>query len=116
MKVLATALIGATLIASVNVSAQTKFVAADSSKGTELCLAFASNKPLKLQKALTQNRLRKFQIDEELTCNDMSLAKFAGTYKLHKTSKFMNLDVNTSTSIQDLAMTQQRVIYVSGNK
>ena len=116
MKVLAAALISTTLFASVNASADTRFVAADNSPGTELCIAFASNKPLEMKKAIKENRVRKFQIDDKLTCNDMSLTKFASVYGLNRTGNYMNLDVKTSTSIQDLAMAKKQIIYVSGSK
>ncbi|WP_372771318.1 DUF3718 domain-containing protein [Pseudoalteromonas sp.] len=116
MKVIAAALVSATLLASANASADTQFVALDNSPGTELCIAFASNKPLELKKALNNNRVKKFQIDDKLTCNDMTLAQFATVYGLNRTSNFMNLDVSTSTSIKDLAMAKKELVYISGSK
>lgn len=116
MKLLATTLISATLLVSANASADTQFVAADNSPGTKLCMAFASNSPLKMNKALKRYRVNKFTIDDKLQCNDLSLAKFASSYGLNRTGKFMNLEVSTSTSIRDLAMLSNKTIYVSGSK
>lgn len=116
MKVLATTLVSATLLASANASADTQFVSLDNSTGTELCMAFASNKPLEMQKAIKNNRVKKHQIDDKLTCNDMSLAEFASVYGLNRTSNFMNLEVSTSTSIKDLAMAKKELVYISGSK
>jgi len=116
MKVLAAALVSATLLASANATADTQFVALDNSPGTELCMAFASNKPLDMKKAIKQNRVKKYQIDDKLTCNDMSLAEFASVYGLNRTSNYMNLEISTSTSIKDLAMAKKELVYISGSK
>lgn len=116
MKVLAAALISTTLFASVNASADTQFFAADNSPGTALCMAMTTNKPLKLHRELKETYLKKHSLADKLTCNDMSLAKFANTYGLNRTGKYLNLEVKTSTSIQDLAMAKKQIIYVSGSK
>lgn len=114
MKILATSLIAATLFASTNVSADSHFIAANDSPATALCMAFASNKPLKMKKSLDHYNLHKNQI-KKLSCNQLSLKDFSSRYGLTRTGNYLNLEVRTSTSIRDLAMNASAPMMITGS-
>jgi hypothetical protein len=76
-----------TLSASASASAhQTqKLVSADKSRTTEICMAVASNKPVKLYHTLRNNRLTISKANKAVRCNDMTLAQFGEKYNATKT-------------------------------
>ncbi len=94
-----------------------QFVAADNSPGTQICMAVSSNKRLQLYATMKDLRISKTTVTNKLRCNNLSIAKFAGTYGFNKTAKYLNLETTTGTSIQDLAkLDQQTIMVVAGSK
>ncbi|MFT6788150.1 MAG: hypothetical protein ACJAVX_001501 [Pseudoalteromonas rhizosphaerae] len=94
-----------------------QFVAADNSPSTQICMAVSSNRPSQLYATMRDLRISKTTTTDKLRCNDMSIAKFAGTYGFNKTAKYLNLETTTGTSIQDLAkLDQQTIMVVAGSK
>ncbi|TLX48394.1 hypothetical protein C1E24_02780 [Pseudoalteromonas phenolica] len=95
----------------------TEFTAADNSIGTQLCMAVAKDDKLALSQTMKDVRIKKHSLVNKLTCNDLSVAKFAATYDLENSAKFLNLDLNTVTTIRDLAAKRdQKVLVVAGSR
>ena len=91
--------------------------AADNSVGTQACMAIASNKPLNVIGTMRDLRLSKRVMTEKLFCNDMPTNKFVSTYGLHNSAKYLNFDIATKTSIQDIAnVSDDTVIVIAGSK
>lgn len=98
------------------VAHQVKFEAADSSPGTELCMAVASNKPLTIQRTLKENNIPKQRMVNVLKCNDMSVGKFVSEFGLSRSAGMLNITPTPRTSITDLAhVNNAKVILVSGS-
>lgn len=111
-----TLLLGTAALTSTNTEAA-QFVAADNSPGTQICMAVASNKPIKLSMTMRELRVNKKVATDKLSCNNMSMENFAGTYGFNRTAKLLNLKAETNTSIQDLAkLDQQTIMVVAGSK
>ena len=54
---------------------------------------------------------------EKLFCNDMPTNQFVSTYGLHNSAKYLNFDIATKTSIQDIAnVSDDTVIVIAGSK
>ncbi|AOT08106.1 DUF3718 domain-containing protein [Pseudoalteromonas luteoviolacea] len=104
MKVLMIATL--TALVSMSNAHAVEFVAADNSHATKLCMAFASDRPHVMLKALRGQHTAKPRIANKLECNDMSLDEFAQVYSLTRTAKFMKIDLETKTSIKDIAKTE----------
>ncbi|ALO42301.1 hypothetical protein PP2015_1800 [Pseudoalteromonas phenolica] len=112
----ATLILATSTLVSTNANA-TEFIAADNSIGTQLCMAVAKDDKLALSKTMKNVRIKKHSLVNKLTCNDLSVAKFAATYDLNNSAKFLNLDLNTVTTIRDLAAKrEQKVLVVAGSK
>lgn len=95
----------------------TEFVAADNTIGTKLCMAVAKDNRRALNNTMEKVRITKNTMTKKLTCNDLSLEKFAATYGLAQSARLLNLEINTSTSIRDLAAKHRSdVLVVSGSK
>ncbi|WP_409425239.1 MULTISPECIES: DUF3718 domain-containing protein [unclassified Pseudoalteromonas] len=95
----------------------TTFVAADSSPGTQACMAVASNKRLTLHRAMKDLRISKHVIGKKLLCNDLSMDDFVALYDLNKSARFLNIEASTSTSIKDLARANKPlVVIMAGSK
>jgi hypothetical protein len=95
-----------------------KFVAADNTAQTQLCLAIASNHQLTIYKTIRQFNTRKTLLSKKLECNDMSVAEFASKYNLLNSANFLNLNT-TSTHIKDLSAATEdttALITISGSK
>ncbi|KZN62141.1 hypothetical protein N473_21585 [Pseudoalteromonas luteoviolacea CPMOR-1] len=115
MKVLLTTALTA-LVTMSNAHA-VEFVAADNSHATELCMAFASDRPHVMLAALRGQHTAKTRITSKLECNDMSLNEFAQAYSLTRNAKFMKIDLETKTSIKDIAKVQPTMpVVLSGSK
>lgn len=113
---LGTAIILGFSLAATDASAA-QFVAADNSVGTQACMAIASNKPLNVIGTMRDLRLSKRVMTEKLFCNDMPTNKFVSTYGLHNSAKYLNFDIATKTSIQDIAnVSDDTVIVIAGSK
>lgn len=105
-----------TFAANANANA-TEFTAADNTIGTQLCMAVAKDNKLVLKNAMAKVRISKYTMTKKLTCNDLSVENFAATYGLVQSARHLNLDMNTSTSIRDLAAKNRSdVLVVSGSK
>ncbi|ESP92538.1 MULTISPECIES: DUF3718 domain-containing protein [Pseudoalteromonas] len=116
MKVLMTAA-ALTALVSVSNAHAVEFVAADDSHATELCMAFASDRPHIMLKAMRGQHTAKVRITNKLECNDMNLSEFAHMYSLTRTAKFMKIDIETETSIKDIAQTESTLpVVLSGSK
>jgi len=110
-----TVILGASLTCTPSQAAS--FSAADNSLGTKLCMAVTANKPIKLHLAMKDARVSRYTLSNKLRCNDMSMAQFAGTYGFDKSASYLNIDVSTNTSIQDIAMrNNDEVLVVAGSK
>ncbi|GMM84521.1 hypothetical protein MTsN2n4_17480 [Pseudoalteromonas sp. MTN2-4] len=114
--------LGATLIlatstfVATNANA-TEFTAADNSIGTQLCMAIAKDNKLALSKKMKDVHIKKHSLVNKLTCNDLSVANFTATYDLNNSAKILNLDLNTVTTIRDLAAKRdQKVLVVAGSR
>ncbi|TMS91530.1 hypothetical protein CWB58_19065 [Pseudoalteromonas sp. S201] len=95
----------------------TTFVAADSSPGTQVCMAVASNKQLTLLKTIKELHTNKHVIGKKLRCNDLSMNDFVALYDLDKSARFFNIEATTSTSIRDLAKVNKlMVVIMAGSK
>ncbi|PAJ73758.1 hypothetical protein CJF42_14015 [Pseudoalteromonas sp. NBT06-2] len=92
MNLLTTIIVANVITLSANVSAhQTqKLVAADNNITTEICMAVASNKPIKLITALRNNRLNITKANKSIHCNGMTLEAFGEKHHA----------VNTATQLQ----------------
>ncbi|MFY8273377.1 DUF3718 domain-containing protein [Pseudoalteromonas sp. SSDWG2] len=89
---------------SMNVSAdEQRFVAADNSVGTQLCMAITKDSPLKLKKAMDYHRARTHLVVNDLQCNDLTVRQFASLYGFERSMKRLNITPLTETSIRDLA-------------
>ena len=112
----ATLLLATSTFVATNANA-TEFTAADNSIGTQLCMAVAKDDKLTLSQTIKDVRIKKHLLVNKLTCNDLSVAKFAATYDLENSAKFLNLDLNTVTTIRDLAAKRaQKVLVVAGSR
>ncbi|MBQ4809787.1 hypothetical protein A7985_04625 [Pseudoalteromonas luteoviolacea] len=118
MKALMTAVALAGLVSTAHNAEAIEFVAADDSFATHLCVAFASNRPHVMLEELRGKHSLKKNIANKLHCNDMDLQEFAETYSLTRNAKFMNIDLDTKTSIKDLAAQQNAptTVVLSGSK
>lgn len=120
MNTLTTTLLTTVLLGSaftVSTAQAASFSAADNSPGTKLCMAVTANKSLKLHLAMKDARINKHTLSNKLRCNGMSVAQFAGTYGFDKSAGYLNIDVSTNTSIQDIAMrNNDEVLVVAGSK
>jgi len=85
MNLLTTVIAASVITLSASASAHQKLVAADGSVTTEVCMAVASNKPIKLAKALRNNRLNISKANKGIRCNNMSLAEFGEKHNAVKT-------------------------------
>jgi len=74
-----------TLSASASAHQTQKLVATDGNATTEICMAVGSNKPIKLVKALRNNRLNITKANKGIRCNDMTLAEFGEKHHAFKT-------------------------------
>jgi hypothetical protein len=74
-----------TLSASASAHQTQKLIAADGNVTTEVCMAVASNKPIKLVKALRNNRLNITNANRGIRCNGMTLAEFGEKHHAVKT-------------------------------
>ncbi|WP_249314942.1 DUF3718 domain-containing protein [Pseudoalteromonas sp. S1727] len=111
-----TLLLGTAALTATNAEAA-QFVAADNTPGTQICMAVASNKPIKLYLAMKEFRMNKSKTASKLQCNNMSMAEFTGTYGFDRTASRLGIDATTGTSIQDLAkLEQQTIMVVAGSK
>jgi hypothetical protein len=107
-------LLGTALI-SVPASA-VQFIAADSTPGTQACMAVVSNKPLTLRKAIQRLRVKKTVVKNKLQCNDLSMGEFVALYNFDRSAKYLNLQT-THTSIKDIAKVDTpTVIVISASK
>jgi hypothetical protein len=85
-----------TLSASASAHQTHKLVAADGNATTEVCMAVASNKPIKLVKALRNNRLNITNANRGIRCNGMTLAEFGEKHHAVKTvAKLQRQQVKT---------------------
>ncbi|MAD90754.1 MAG: hypothetical protein CMK64_13720 [Pseudoalteromonas sp.] len=113
--------LGATLLLATSTFAAnanaTEFMAADNTIGTQLCMAVAKDNRRVLNNTMEKIRISKYTMTKKLTCNDLSVENFAATYGLVQSARHLNLDMNTSTSIRDLAAKNRSdVLVVSGSK
>ncbi|KZN39708.1 DUF3718 domain-containing protein [Pseudoalteromonas luteoviolacea] len=117
MKALLTAVALVGLASTAHQTQAVEFVAADDSIATNLCMAFASNRPHIMLEELRGKQSLKKNIANKLHCNDMDLEEFAETYSLTRNAKFMNIELDTKTSIKDLT-TQKApaTVVLSGSK
>ncbi len=112
----ATLLLATSTFAATNVNA-TEFTAADNSISTQLCIAVAKDDKLELSQTMKEVRIKKHSLADKLTCNNLSVAKFAATYDLNNSAKFLNLDLNTVTTIRDLAVKRKhKVLVIAGSR
>ncbi|XQF91965.1 DUF3718 domain-containing protein [Pseudoalteromonas espejiana] len=107
--------LGAVLMASPASAVQ--FEAADSSPGTQACMAVAANKTYVLRKTSRSLNISKAVLSKKLECNNLSMGDFVTLYNLDKSANYLNIDTSTRTSIKDLAktMTSEKVI-ITGPK
>ena len=79
MKLFTITLSAAALMFTFNTQAHANHTlkAADASISTEVCMAVASNKPLRLYKTLKENRLSLQKVTKNIRCNDLTLHEFA---------------------------------------
>lgn len=95
----------------------TTFVTTDSSPGTQVCMAVASNKQLTLHKTIKELHTNKHVIGKKLRCNNLSVNDFVALYNLDKSARFFNIEATTSTSIRDLAKVNKlMVVIMAGSK
>ncbi|WP_286741731.1 MULTISPECIES: DUF3718 domain-containing protein [unclassified Pseudoalteromonas] len=97
-----TMVLGATLLIAKPALA-TQFVAADSSPGTQACMAVAANKSYVVRKASRDLNISKAVMSKKLNCNNLSMGDFVTLYNLDKSANYLNIDTSTRTSIKDLA-------------
>ncbi|KZN30184.1 DUF3718 domain-containing protein [Pseudoalteromonas luteoviolacea] len=118
MKAIITAVALVGLASTANQAEAVEFVAADDSLATHLCLAFASNRPHVMLEELRGKQSLKKNIANKLHCNDMDLREFAETYSLTRNAKFMNIELDTKTSIKDLSAQKNApaTVVLSGSK
>lgn len=110
-----TLLLGSAVITSTAQAAE--FSAADNTPGTQLCMAVTSNKPLNLHLTMKDMRISKHTVEKKLRCNEMSVAEFASNYGFERTAGYLNIEVETNTSIHDIAMHDNNaVLVVAGSK
>jgi hypothetical protein len=95
-----------------NVNAQQyKFVAADDSIATEICVLAGSNEKAKLRNRIAKLGSSKFKTINSFRCNDMSMSNFANQYDATDSLKYINRYshktniAQPSVTIKDLAMT-----------
>lgn len=103
------------LISAVSLAAPamaTSFVAADSTPGTQICMAVASNKRMSLHRTIKNLHISKHVVNKKLLCNDLSVGDFVALYDLDKSARFFNIEANTSTSIRDLAKVNKPVVVI----
>jgi hypothetical protein len=112
----ATLLLATSTFVATNANA-TEFTAADNSIGTKLCMAVAKDNKTSLRNTMQKLRVNKHVMTEKLMCNDLTVEKFAATYALTNSAKHLNIDLNTSTTIRDLAAQRNTdVLVVSGSR
>ena len=90
----------------------TQFVAADSTPGTQICMAVASNKAYVLRKTQQSLNVKKSIISNKLTCNNLPMGDFVARYNLDKSANYLNIESSTRTSIKDLAKVSSTEIIV----
>ncbi|WP_083446015.1 DUF3718 domain-containing protein [Gallaecimonas pentaromativorans] len=76
MKLASILILGATLAAAPAL-AQTRYVAADNSLGTQLCISAATATPIGMVMELKETHLSYHFLANNLRCNDMSVGRFA---------------------------------------
>ncbi|MCF2859530.1 DUF3718 domain-containing protein [Pseudoalteromonas sp. SMS1] len=117
MKALLTTVALVGLVSTAHQAQALEFIAADDSMATKLCLAFASNRPHVMLEELRGNHALKKNIANKLHCNDMDLEEFAEAYSLTRNAKFMNIELDTKTSIKDLTtQNTPATVVLSGSK
>ncbi|WP_462158482.1 DUF3718 domain-containing protein [Pseudoalteromonas sp. GB56] len=88
---------------SMSASAQSNFIAADDSIGTQICMAITKDSPLKLRNEMKNHHVRKTVVVNKLQCNDLTVRQFASLYGFDRTLKGLGMTPLTETSIHDLA-------------
>ncbi len=120
MNTLKATLYSGVLLSAVSIASPvmaTQFIAADSTPGTQACMAVAANKRLTLYKTMQDLRISKAVINTKLLCNDLSVGDFVALYQLNKSADFLNIEMKTSTSITDLAKADMpSVVIMAGAK
>ncbi|WP_058373549.1 DUF3718 domain-containing protein [Pseudoalteromonas translucida] len=120
MNTLKATLYSSVLLSAVSIASPvmaTQFIAADSTPGTQACMAVASNKRLTIHNTMKSLRISKAVISKKLLCNDLSVGDFISLYSLNKSARFLNIDMDTRTSITDLAKAKMpSVVIMAGSK
>ncbi|TLX51549.1 hypothetical protein CWC31_05240 [Pseudoalteromonas ruthenica] len=91
------------LLSTTAAADSSKFVAADNSAGTELCMAITKNSPLKLRRSMKEHYVNTYTMENKLACNDLTVRQFASLYGFDRSLKVLNIERLTETSIRDLA-------------
>ena len=84
-----TMVLGATLLIAKPALA-TQFVAADSSPGTQACMAVAANKSYVVRKASRDLNISKAVMSKKLHCNNLSMGDFVTLYNLDKSANYLH--------------------------
>ena len=93
-----------------------KFVAADSSPSSQLCMAVASNKPINLIKRINDYSMTRKSVSKVVKCNSMPIASFAKVYELDRTGRLLKYENAPSISIKDIAMLDKDNIVIAGSR
>ncbi|TPH13418.1 DUF3718 domain-containing protein [Litorilituus lipolyticus] len=135
MKILTLTLAMVLTLTSLNANAtQYKFIAADRSIETKMCVYAGNNNTVKLKRAIQYHAMgstintKRFAVNN-ITCNDLVMAHFAHKYDASDTFKFLNRFTaqknkipTTSVEIKDVAAVlnstneETQIIYVSSTK
>ncbi len=108
MKLLAIALLSTLTLGTATANAATyKFVAADNSKTTQLCIAAGSNKLMQYRTTVKELGVTERYSANTVTCNGANIASFAAKYDAMRTAKHINKFRRGSVAITDLALSKE---------
>ncbi|MDP4982258.1 DUF3718 domain-containing protein [Pseudoalteromonas tunicata] len=97
-------------------AAADRFIAANNSKETRICMATASNRPIALIVALKEQSMSRKSANQYIRCNDIPLAVFARVYELDKTGHYLKYENVSSTYIKDITMTAGDSVVIAGSR
>ncbi|MEO2266060.1 DUF3718 domain-containing protein [Pseudoalteromonas pernae] len=101
---------------SMQASAQSEFVAADGTLGTQLCMAVSSNSRHQLTKIMSETGANSKIFKNKLQCNNLSVREFASLYGFERSLQTLRITPLTQTSIHDLAFVHgTKLTTVSGS-
>lgn len=109
MKLLAIALLSTLTLGTATANATNyKFVSADNSKTTQLCIAAGSNHLMKYRSNVKELGVSERYSANTITCNGKNIAAFAAKYDAMRTAKHINKYRRGSVAITDLALSKDR--------